>query len=128
MKDVIHAQIESNGLVLLTIAGDVREDDLAELKSRLSDISGLVADEYRKHDAKVNILIDITDFAGEYHEDALRLMTNFAKQNRLFVGKTASFGGTDKARLAGEVVAGMAERDNIREFDTRKEAEAWLAQ
>jgi hypothetical protein len=126
MKDIIHVNVLPSGLVELTISGVVTAEDIAELKSTLVEISEQISDQYRKTQQKVTILIDITHFTGEYDKEALNLMTQFAKQNRLFVSKTASFGGPDKARLAGEVVAGMAERDNIRLCDTREEAMKWL--
>ena len=74
----------------------------------------------------MKILLDLTEFTGQYTATTLQMLTEFAKGNTPYVEKTASFGGYDSVKAAGEAAAALAGRDNIKLFDSKEEAMSWL--
>ena len=95
-------------------------DDLALAAKKMRELFGAGKQ-------KLRVLIDVTDFSGKYSAETLQMLADFAKNNATIVEKTASFGGTDKVKAAGEAAANLAGRENISIFDTREQALAFLA-
>jgi hypothetical protein len=81
---------------------------------------------YHAHNKPLHVLLDMTNFTGNYCLEALSLFTGFAKTNKSFIERTASFGGSDKVKMAGEIVITLSGRDNIKIFNTKEEALNWL--
>ncbi len=129
MEKTLKASLQpENNCVLLVLSGDLVQDKVERFKSDLAEASALIADQYHVHDRPLHILLDLTDFSGNYCLEALSLFTGFAKTNKSFIEKTASFGGTDKVKMAGEIVITLSGRDNIKICSTKEEALAWLNQ
>jgi hypothetical protein len=126
MNQPILINIDEHGLIRITFSGDLLEADLPFFKSGLEIGRNIIREFFEKSGRKARIILDMNKFTGQYTVEALEALTGFAKQNRAYVEKTASFGGSDKVKAAGEVVTALAERENIRIFATEKEALAWL--
>ena len=75
---------------------------------------------------KVRILLDLQEFSGKYCGEAVDVLAHFAKDNKEYVEKTASFGGSANTRSVGEMITLLSERENIEVFETEKEALEWL--
>lgn len=119
---------EKKNYIILKFTGDLREDREDDFKKDLQEAGELIADTYRETEKKLHILLDMTDFTGNYSGGSLSALVEFAKTNTFFVEKTASFGGSDKVKTAGEVAIDLSNRENIRIFDSEADAVAWLCE
>ncbi len=127
MKTPLEVNVEGTDLVLLTISGNVGTDQMPDFALALSEASKTIKGLFDNHGQKVKVLIDVSKFTGNYAVEAVVKLAGFAKNNTPYILKTASFGGSDKVKMAGEVIIQLAHRDNIKLFDTKKEAVEWLA-
>jgi ribosomal protein S13 len=117
---------ENTHRVTLQIIGDLSKERLSSLAYAAESAQKQIEELSVKTGEKIKILIDMTEFSGIYDVDAVPLMTQFAKHNANFVKKTAGFGSAEKGTISGEIVSALAERENIRFFQTKEEAIAWL--
>lgn len=118
--------INDGGLVTMFFTGDLTHDVMDEYKKELDKGVKLIEEYYQAHTKKVRVILDIQNFTGNYSLDALTALVSFAKKNTPYVDRTASFGGSDKVKMAGEVAIALSMRDNIRIFDTKEEAMTWI--
>ncbi len=118
--------INDAGLVTMFFMGDITHDVMEEYKKELDRGIQLIEQYYQAHTRKVRVVLDIQNFTGNYSLDALNALVSFAKKNTPYVDRTASFGGSDKVKMAGEVAIALSMRDNIKIFDTKEEAMTWL--
>lgn len=110
----------------MKFAGDLSEDNMNDFEKGLGEASAVIVDCYHKENKKVHILLDMTEFSGKYNVASLTALTEFAKKNKPFVDKTASFGGSDTVKMAGEIVITLSGRDNIKIFNSEEEAKQWI--
>lgn len=118
--------IDNVGLVTMFFTGDITHDVMEEYKKELDKGAELIEQYYQAHTRKVRVILDIQHFTGNYSLEALNALVGFAKKNTPYVDRTASFGGSDKVKMAGEVAIALSMRDNIKIFDTKEEAMTWL--
>jgi hypothetical protein len=127
MEKILKASLQSqNNCILLEVIGDVVQENIEQFKTDLAEASAVIVDEYHVHNKPLRILLDMTHFTGNYCLEALSLFTGFAKTNKSFIEKTASFGGNDKVKMAGEIVITLSGRDNVKIFNSKEEALNWL--
>jgi len=112
--------------IIIKFVGDLVESDVEQFKKDLESATNALIETYQKKGDKLHILLDMTDFTGNYSLDALNALTAFAAKNSTLVEKTASFGGSDKVKAAGEIVTTLAHRSNIKIFDKEADAVAWI--
>lgn len=108
--------------------GDITKVVLSEYQAELNKGIELIEEYYRRHTKKVKVILDMTDFTGNYSLDALSALVSFAKHNTEYVDHTASFGGSEKVKMAGEVAVALSRRDNIKVCDTKEEALQWVGE
>lgn len=118
--------IDNAGLVTMFFTGDITHDVMDDYKSELEKGAKLIEEYYQAHTRKVRVILDIRNFTGNYSLEALNALVGFARKNTPYVDRTASFGGSDKVKMAGEVAIALSMRDNIKIFDTKEEAMTWL--
>lgn len=118
--------IDNAGLVTMFFTGDLTHDVMDEYKKELDKGIKIIEEYFQAHTRKVRVILDIQNFTGNYSLDALTALVSFAKKNTPYVDRTASFGGSDKVKMAGEVAIALSMRDNIKIFDTKEEAMTWL--
>ena len=114
------------GYIVLQFNSAPIHDAVDRFKKDLVKSGAIIESESKKTGGKVRILLDMTNFSGNYALDALSALVSFAKHNEPFVERTASFGGSEKVVMAGEVAIALSGRKNIKLFDTRHDAVAWL--
>lgn len=117
---------EQNGILNMTFHGDISHEKNGAFKAELEIGKNLIADYHAAHTRKVKVLLNMTDFSGTYNLNALNALVGFARENTPYVDRTASFGGSDKVKMAGEIAIALADRDNIKVCDTKEEAERWI--
>ena len=116
-----------DGVAVLKFSGALLENDSPAFRDDLALAAKKMRELFGAGKQKLRVLIDVTDFSGKYSAETLQMLADFAKNNATIVEKTASFGGTDKVKAAGEAAANLAGRENISIFDTREQALAFLA-
>lgn len=126
-NQIMSAAVDTQaGYIVLQFNSDPVHDVVGNFKKDLDHAASIIEQEFKKEGQKVRILLDMTNFSGNYALDALSALVSFAKHNGPFVERTASFGGSDKVTMAGEVAIALSGRSNIKIFDTRHDAVAWL--
>ncbi|MEN9605064.1 MAG: hypothetical protein RJB39_749 [Candidatus Parcubacteria bacterium] len=126
MSQTINTTVEPQGYIMIVFNGDLVEGSVEVFKKELSEASVLIQKEHHEHGKKVRILLDTTNFTGNYALAALAALVEFAKFNKAFVEKTASFGGSEKVHMAGEAAIALSGRDNIHMFKNKVDAVMWL--
>ncbi len=125
-ESTITTTIDPQGYLLITFNGDLTTDTVDTFKKDLADASLIIQKQFEENHRQVKILLDVTHFTGNYATDALAALVAFAQENKPFVEKTASFGGTYKVHLAGEAAIALSGRTNIHMFDDKIDAVMWL--
>ena len=112
--------------ITLKFNGDISADKLEGFKKDLEYAEKLITENYKEKHQKLHILLDMANFSGTYNVESLNALVEFAKQNKPYVEKTASFGGSIKVKMAGEIAIALSDRDNIKMFNTKIDAIEWL--
>lgn len=115
-----------NTYITLKFSGDLVKQMVEGFREDILVASKVITNKFKADEKKVRTLVDMTEFTGNYSLDALTALVEFAKNNKLFIEKTVAFGGSDKVKIAGEVAITLSGRDNIKLFDSKDEAVAWL--
>lgn len=126
MTKTITVTIEPQDYIMIQFNGDLAKETVDVFKQELADASVLIQKQHHEHGKPVRILLDTTGFTGNYELEALGALVAFAKTNKPFVLKTATFGGSDKVRMAGEAAIALSGRDNIHMFQNKVDAVIWL--
>ncbi len=126
MTQTITVTTEPQGYILIALNGDLVQGTVEVFKKELADASAFIQQQHHEQGKSVRILLDTTFFTGNYALEALGALVKFAKDNKPFVLKTASFGGSDKVRMAGEAAIALSGRDNIHMFQNKVDAVIWL--
>jgi hypothetical protein len=109
MEKTLDATLQAkDNYILLKINGDLVQGKVEQFKEDLAEASILIMGQW------------------EVQKKQLHVLTNFAKENKPYIEKTASFGGSYKVKMAGEIIITLSQRDNIKIFDKEEEAIAWL--
>ncbi len=127
MDHPLSVSVAQDDCIELKISGGLSHDRLPALSADIKKAESVIKEVYSRTGKRVKVLIDITDFDGTYDVDAIKAMTEFAQDDAHVVERTASFGGPDTAKISGEIVVGLARRDNIKVFASKGEALAWLS-
>lgn len=112
--------------VTIKFVGDLVSGRVEDFKAELQVASATILNAYNETGKKLHILLDMSEFTGNYSLDSLNSLVAFAKSNVPYVEKTAAFGGSDKVNMTGEIAIVLAHRDNIKIFHTKEEAVSWL--
>lgn len=112
----------------LKFIGNMTKENFDSLSKAIVEGRELIKKTSIESGRHVDILLDMSDYGGSYDTGAIDMLAEFARNNREYVRKTACFGGSKAAVLAGEIVADVANRGNINFFASQKEAEGWLSQ
>lgn len=118
--------VDPSGRILYVVHGALSDDRLVAFKESLAKAEATIKTEHAKSGKKVRILIDMSGFTDVYDVSCMEAFSEFARRVAGRVEKTAGYGGSLKARAAGDIVVALAFRDNIKFFSTKEEAEAWL--
>lgn len=117
---------DPEGYIIIQFNGDLVKETVDVFKQELADASKFIEQQHHAKGGPVRILLDTTHFTGNYELEALGALVTFAKANKPFVLKTATFGGSDKVRMAGEAAIALSGRTNIHMFKDKVEAVMWL--
>lgn len=119
-------EIRDDGIIYMKLSGGLGSDTVEGLTSATRVGTQIIKNHQEKTGFNVKILFDMTAFTGEYSVSALQVFITFSKDTKPYVAKTACYGGPMTGQVAGEMVATLAGRDNIKFFRTYDDALAWL--
>ncbi len=123
----ITVEVDGDNIVHLALVGDLLEDKTDALVSGLTQAVAIISQLHDVQQKKVDVLTDMSQFDGQYSIKAFTAMVGFVNDTKPYVGKSAVFGGSDKGKMAAEMVIALAHRDNtIKVFPSKEEALAWL--
>ncbi len=129
MAQSIETTVDENNMITISITGDLSEDKMESLVASLGESVQVIVDAFNAAgQKKVKVLVDLSQFSGKYVIKSFTEMVNFAIKTNPYVEKSAVFGGADKEKMAAEMVIALSHRDNIKVFDTKEQAIAWLAE
>ncbi len=123
---IIITRDPKDSYITIKFIGDITTDRIEDFKAELEIASNAIQNAFKETGKKLHIILDMAEFSGNYSLDSLTALVDFAKGNVPYVEKTASFGGSDKVNMAGEIAIVLSHRDNVKIFKTKEEALAWL--
>ena len=124
----IQVSSEKEGILLLTFVGEINDTtDINVLRSDVNTVSTAIKNLHKEQSKKIKVLIDIVSFKAQYVSEAVDVLVELARGDKELVEKTAVFGVSDKVRIIGETIVVLPGRTNIKFFETKPEAIAWLA-
>lgn len=123
---VITTKDEKYPYIHIKFIGDLVTERYEDFKKGLMEASDIIEKTANEGHGKVKIMLDLTEFSGNYSLSSLNLLVDFAKSNVPYVQKTASFGGSDKVNMAGEIAVVLSGRDNIKVCKTKEEAISFI--
>lgn len=124
-QEPLQVSIES-GRILLKIVGPLTGQNVEPFAQAAQAAEEAIRAQSQGTGKKVRILFDLTAFDGSYEGRSMEALTTLAAHDAQYVEKTACFGGPVLARVAGDIIAALAHRENIKFFATKDEAIAWL--
>jgi hypothetical protein len=123
---VITTKDENYPYIHIKFIGDLVTERYEDFKKGLMEASDIIEKTANEGHGKVKIMLDLTEFSGNYSLSSLNLLVDFAKSNVPYVERTASFGGSDKVNMAGEIAVVLSGRDNIKVCKTKEEAISFI--
>ncbi len=118
--------IGRDGIILLTLQGNITDTELPQLKTDLQDAAALIREESEKALRPLPVLVDVSKLDRAYSPEGIMLLAEFEKNNRPYVSKTAVFGTDIKIKFTGEIISALSDRKNISFHETEEEAMADL--
>ena len=113
---IIITRDPKDSYITIKFIGDITTDRIEDFKAELEIASNAIQNAFKETGKKLHIILDMAEFSGNYSLDSLTALVDFAKGNVPYVEKTASFGGSDKVNMAGEIAIVLSHRDNVKIF------------
>ena len=118
--------VEKPGWISYVFSGDLTQARRAEIEEGIARADATIREQYRETGKPVHIIMDMNGFSDVYDLSTLKMFAEFAEKHGHDVAKTAGFGGSKQTQAAAGVLLAFTHRDNIRFFETKEEALAWL--
>lgn len=114
-------------IISLKFSGDMTNDHRPEIDKTMAESRDLIDTQSALMEAKLQCLLDLTDFTGKYDPEIMMLFTDYVKKNSTVISKTAVYGGGLNGAMVTEAIAALAGRDNIILYPSKEEALAALS-
>ncbi|OHB03067.1 MAG: hypothetical protein A3B14_00180 [Candidatus Zambryskibacteria bacterium RIFCSPLOWO2_01_FULL_45_21] len=118
-------KVGAGNILNLTIAGDISGSNMAKLTEWIQEVKQSILDLHKKTGDRVLCLVDITGLE-KYDPEAITILADMMKENEPHIKKTATFGGSKYVVLAEDVVVALSGRKNLKGFEKKEKALAWL--
>lgn len=126
-QDSYTVSVGEDGIVHIGLHGPVEDDDLDRFQEWANDTHQCILSVHSSTGQKVKCLVDVRGLSG-YSVEAFDIMRDLITSNREYMDKTATYGGNKFMKFAQDAVTALTGRDNIRGFETKEEALAWLSE
>ncbi len=124
---ILDVSLTRDNMLLITIEGDINDDNLPALKADITRAAAIVRKESEKALRPLPALVDVSQLNRAYSAEAIELLAEFEKNNRPYITHTAVFGADIKIKFTGEIISAISGRKNISFYNTKEEALASLA-
>lgn len=125
-EHTLDVTLRQDGILLVTIRGDISDEQIPALKEDTSRGSAFIRQESDKALRPLPILVDVTKLNRAYSPEGILVLAEFEKKNRPYVSKTSVYGADIKIKFTGEIISALSDRKNIAFFETEAEAVASL--
>jgi hypothetical protein len=120
---------EKTMLIGATLGGTLSTENIDNLKTWARQLNAAIETTSKNADGKsVCTIIDISDFKNYTDPQVLTVLAQLMKMDNKFVYRTATFGGRMTQVMIENIIKTFAGRTNLRNFQTRDEAMAWLSE
>lgn len=123
---ILDVSLTRDNMLLITIKGDITEDNLPVLKADITCAETTIREESEKALRPLPALVDVSTLNRAYSAEAIELLAEFEKTNRPYITHTAVFGADIKIKFTGEIVSAISGRKNISFYNSKEEALASL--
>jgi hypothetical protein len=122
----LDATVNADGILELSIIGNTTSADHGEeLVAWASKTKALLAEMRKGHSGVAKTLVDLGG-GGTFDEGTIKLLTELAAAPESVGVSTAVYAGNTFTKMALRTVIAYAGRKEIKYFDTKEEAVAWL--
>ena len=126
MAEPFDVTLGEGDIVSMRLIGSLDSVNFEILKAQVETAKKLMKSESEKKGRKLSILFDLSAFTGTYNVGAMLAMKSLEEHNRPYSLKTAVFGGSAAAQVAAELTLELIHKDNLKLFQSKEEALAWL--
>lgn len=109
-----------------TLGGTLGVEEYGVIQAWAEGIHESIRDLAGTAEKSVCVLLDIRSMKTYTEPRIITILTDLMKEDNPFIYKTATFGGTPLHVMIENVIGSMANRQNLRNFDTEDQALAWL--
>src|SRR3954462_8401731 len=96
---ILHASKGPDGVLLLTFTGEISSaGETKQLQEDIATVSETIRGLHKSQGQPIKILIDISNFKARVIAEAIDDLIGLAKDDKVYVAKTATFGGSIQLR------------------------------
>jgi len=114
-----------DALIHLLLAGNLTDEYLPQFQNWARQVHQTVLTIYKKTGQKVRFLTDVSRLKYMSRE-IIKEFIKLLKANKIYVHKSATFGGNLETMAALSFSSVASDRANFQHFKTEKEARDWL--
>lgn len=118
-------EVGDDGIIHLSLAGKLEGLNLVALEHWSREVHNVVKDRYENTYAPVNVVINISGVKS-YDPEAVTILTQLLVEDKNFVHRSATFGGTGYILMAQDMLTSLSGRTNFKAFDEEKDAIAYV--
>lgn len=119
--------VGDDGVIYLSLAGKLEGLNLVALEHWSREVHNVIKDRYENTYAPVKVAINISGVKS-YAPEAVTILTQLLVEDKNFVHRSATFGGTGYILMAQDMLTSLSGRTNFKAFDEKDEAVAWIEQ
>ena len=119
-------EVESNGLINLTLVGKLTGVNLVALDKWTKEVHNIIKDRYENTYAPVKVIIDIGSVT-DYSPEAVTILTELLIEDKQYVYRSAAYGGNQYILMAQDMLVSLSGRTNFKAFRTADEAKTWVS-
>lgn len=118
-------EVGNDGVIYLSLGGKLEGLNLVALEKWSKEVHNIIRDRYENTYAPVKVAIDIDAVSG-YAPEAVTILTKLLIDDKQFVHRSATYGGSDYILMAQDMLTSLSGRSNFKAFKTKEDAVAWV--
>ncbi len=117
-------EVGDDGIIYLSLAGKLEGLNMVALQHWSKEVHTVIKDRYENTYTPVKVVIDIGGVKN-YAPEAVTILTKLLVDDKEFVHRSATFGGTGYILMAQDMLTSLSGRTNFKAFDKKDDAVAW---
>lgn len=118
--------VGDTGIIMLSLAGKLEGLNLVALEKWSKEVHRVIRDRYENTYAPVKVVININGVKS-YAPEAVTILTKLLVDDKEFVFRSATYGGTGYILMAQDMLTSLSGRTNFKSFKERDEAVDWVS-